>query len=120
MKNFVAAFVLLISTACAGPVSTRLPDEATHEHVFLAALVDYRIFLKDVNTYISLPSVTRAEAIAIDKVLDEADATVASLVEGMDSGDPIAFRLGITALEHATNRICAGRSEEIPSCAGRN
>ncbi len=120
LKGALAAIVLF-SVGCNSfqPISTQLPPEAKIEHVYLAVLEDYLIFTTDVNSLISLPSTTKEEAEAIDKVMDKADAEIIALQGALAQGQPANYALATLAMQTAIRGICAAHADEVPSCAGR-
>lgn len=113
--------IVIFSAGCNTfrPISTQLPPEAKIEHIYLAVLEDYLIFSTDVNSLISLPSITKEEAIAVDQIMDRADSQIASLQAAIDSGQPANYALATLAMQTAIREICAVHAAEVPSCAGR-
>ena len=123
MHRWVAGMLVAITLlGCPGfaPISTQLPPEAKIEHIYLAVLEDYLIFSKDVNALVSLPSTTREEAEAVDKVMDHADAQIHSIDTALANGQTPNYALATVVLNTAIREICAQYSDEVPSCAGRN
>lgn len=120
IKSALAAIVL-ISVGCqsAQPISTQLPPEAKVEHIYLAVLEDYLIFSTDVNSLIGLPSTTKKEAEAIDKVMDKADAEIIALQTALSQGQPANYALATLAMQTAIRGICSAHADKVPSCAGR-
>ncbi len=116
-----AAFALLIGCGYFTPLATSLPEGATAEHRYLAVLEDYVLFSGDVNAYLRLPSVGEAQAVAIDRVMDGADARVRK-VEALRAGGTASeenYAMAAALLQEVARTLCIGNPEVSASCEGR-
>lgn len=124
MIRSLLAALALAALACQATVSGSLPGDASPELRYYAAKEDYHILQGDLNAYIALPSTTRAEAEAIDAVLDEAEAELEAFEQLRAAGAATDGQFGLqaAALRTTIRVLCARpnvQSAGLAACAGR-
>lgn len=126
MRQILLALMAVALLACQQlSVAAVIADDpaASPEHIYLASLEDYRIIIGDVNSYIALPSTSRAEAVRIDEIIDRADAEVARFEADRRAGTVQLDRYSVASrtLSVAMDEVCRNvrNVELVAICAAR-
>jgi len=117
-RKVIILVALVWSLGCAGTIATQLPEDASQEHVYLAAFETYEILQKDINAYLALPSVSKEDAMKIDAYMDRAELQIELVRIALASGEEVKYDLAIQAINAAIVEIC-WENEEIAECGGR-
>lgn len=113
-KIGTALAALLLLAAC---VSSQVPEEATYEHRYYAAVADYTLAKVAAERYVQLPSTSLVEAEAVLEVVECADAKLADFEELRQQNEaaPEGYARVAAALKTAAIELRRARAGERPT-----